>query len=413
MLSLILGTLAVCSLMLLSTLIAASETSVFALLPDVQRLKNGRSNQEKMIAALLDDPLALRISLALLHVFVKVALTILLLVLAWQTTEHASVGIIIIVTSFMIILSELLPRLFARNNDLPVSLLVVKPLKVLINIMKPLVKPVLRFTAQWRQSSREKEISHEELGQALERSLTTTESENEKEIIRGIVNFGALRVKDLMRPLDSMIAVSIDSNFTELVSFINQEGYSRMPVYRKNLDSIEGVLYIKDLLPFLDEGIAFKWSGMLRPGFFVTENKKIDLLLKDFQEKRVYMGIVKNEKGETSGLITLEDLIEGIIGELNTDTSEITESAFRKIDDNTFVFDGRTPIQDFFRALDQEHPFFREPGEEESLEDFIIEFNDELPGAGDELYYEQYTFVIEAVEQKRIKRVRVNVHAQA
>jgi putative hemolysin len=216
-----------------------------------------------------------------------------------------------------------------------------------------------------------------------------------------------------MRPLDAMIAVSIDSTFTELVSFINSEGYSRMPVYRTDLNSIEGVLYIKDLLPFLDEPAEFAWSRMLRPGFFVTENKKIDLLLRDFQEKRVHMAIVKNELGQTSGIITLEDLIREIIGELNTDNSEIPESGFRKLDENIFVFDGRTPVQEFFRVLDQEHPFFREPGEEESLEDFIIEFNDELPEVGDELYYEQYTFVIEAVEQKRIKRVRVNVHAQA
>lgn len=399
--------------MLLSALIAASETSVFALLPVVQRLKNSRSIQEKMIAALLADPLSLRISLVFLHVFVKVALTILLLVLAWQTTEYASVGIIIFIASLAIIMCELLPRLYARKNDLSVSLLLVKPLKMLVNMMRPIVAPILKFRAKWKKLSREKEFSQDELAQVLDLSSSTTDSNNEKEILRGVVNFGALCVKDLMRPLDSVIAVNIESNFSELVTFINQEGYSRIPVYRNDLNNIEGVLYIKDLLPFLDEGPAFKWSGMLRPGFFVTENKKIDLLLKDFQEKRVHMAIVKDEAGVTAGLITLEDLIEEIIGELNADNSEIPENGFRKVDENTFVFDGRTPIQDFFKVLDQEHPFFREPGEEESLEDFIIEFNDELPEVGDELYYEQYTFVIEAVEQKRIKRVRVNIHAQA
>jgi gliding motility-associated protein GldE len=413
LLSLILGSISVCSLMLLSGLIAASETSVFALLPAVQRLKKSRSSQENLVASLLDDPLALRVSLVFLHVIVKVALTMLLLFLAWQSKQDSAIGIIIIVASLAIIICELVPRLYARKNDLSVSLLLVRPLKVLVNLMKPMVNPILRFRAQWKKSLREKDLSHDELAQVLELSSASTEAENEKEILRGIVNFGSLRVIDLMRPLDAMIAVSIDSTFTELVSFINSEGYSRMPVYRTDLNSIEGVLYIKDLLPFLDEPAEFAWSRMLRPGFFVTENKKIDLLLRDFQEKRVHMAIVKNELGQTSGIITLEDLIREIIGELNTDNSEIPESGFRKLDENIFVFDGRTPVQEFFRVLDQEHPFFREPGEEESLEDFIIEFNDELPEVGDELYYEQYTFVIEAVEQKRIKRVRVNVHAQA
>ena len=166
----------------------------------------------------------------------------------------------------------------------------------------------MRFSAQWKKSFREKDLSHDELAQVLELSSATTEAENEKDILRGIANFHALRVKDLMRPIDSIVSISVDSTFTQLVTFVNQEGYSRMPVYRKDLNSIEGVLYIKDLLPFLEEAPDFAWSSMLRPGFFVTENKKIDLLLRDFQEKRVPWLFVKM-KWETSGLITLEDLI--------------------------------------------------------------------------------------------------------
>ena len=170
-------------------------------------------------------------------------------------------------------------------------------------------------------------------------------SEGEKEILRGIVNFGTLTVRQVMKTREEISSINIDLNFHELLTYVNASGFSRIPVYKNTIDSIIGVLYIKDLLPYLEYSQDFKWQDLLRPGLFVPETKKIDLLLKDFQEKRVHMAIVVNDTNSTIGLVTLEDLIEEIIGEINDEFDEI-DQPFRKIDDNTFVFDGRTTFED-------------------------------------------------------------------
>jgi putative hemolysin len=176
---------------------------------------------------------------------------------------------------------------------------------------------------------------------------------------------------------------------------------------------MEGVLYTKDLLPFFEHGKNFPWINVIRPGYFVGATKKIDALLKDFQEKRVHIAIVRDDNGKTVGLITLEDLIEVIIRDINEQPDQLDDQGYTRIDERTYLFSGKASIREVFRLMDVEHPMLREPTDFESLEDFIVEINDELPVEGDELSYDQFTFVVEAVENKRIKRVRVNVHAQA
>jgi len=416
-LSLIVSIGAIVILMLLSGIIAASEVALFSLSPsEIDRFKKSSDRREISIAKLMSVPLMVRVTLLSLHVFTKIAITTSVLMLLWRPGISAQPLIYALIASFLAVLflTEVVPRLLAKRNNIRLAKVIAPTLQVLVALTKPLVLPLLAIRSRWKNVATEKKSTHEELSEVLELTVNAeTDASNGKEILRGVVNFGLLNVKDLMKPREAISAIPIRSSFTELINHINQSGYSRIPVYNDNLDFIEGVLYTKDLLPFLGDSTSFEWSGMLRPGFYVSENKKIDLLLKDFQEKRVHMAIVRDENGRTSGLITLEDLIEQIIGELNVEVTEIPDNGFLKLDDNTFVFDGRTPIEDFFTVLDQDYPFLREPGDHESLEDFIIEFNDELPEAGDELYYEQFTFVVETVEQKRIKRVRVHVHAQA
>lgn len=404
-------------LLTLSFLLAMAETACFSLSPGViEQWSRSSDRREKLVARLMTDPLSMRIALMLVGVPARIFIVALgLLILSAAGFGYGStIEYILGITLALTIISDVVPRTYARKYSAICARRLSAFLNTIVLSCKPASALIVALRTQWKGAFKERKASREELTQALEMAAATdTVVENEKEILRGIVNFGSLKVTDLMKERSAISAINVDAPLDELINQINRCGFSRIPVYKNTLDSIVGVIYVKDLLPFLDGPQGFKWPSILRPGFFVTESKKIDLLLKDFQEKRVHMAIVKNDAGKTSGLITLEDLIEEIIGEINDENDEIENEGYRKLDDTTFVFDGRTPIQEFFKVLDHDPPFFAESKRKESLEDFLIELHDELPAEGDELHYEQLTFVIEAIEQKRIKRVRVNVNEQA
>jgi gliding motility-associated protein GldE len=208
-------------------------------------------------------------------------------------------------------------------------------------------------------------------------------------------------------------AVDSELNFTELMDQVNKSGFSRIPVYRETIDSIDGILYTKDLLPYLDESENFKWQKLLRPGFFVPETKKLDSLLKDFQGKRVHMAIVVDEYGGTAGIVTLEDLIEEIIGDINDEFDEVN-IGYQKIDDHTFVFEGKISIHDLCKALEVDSTMFDDvKGESESLGGLILELHSALPKAGDQVVFDRFTFTVLSVDKKRITRVRVAVQQEA
>jgi putative hemolysin len=252
------------------------------------------------------------------------------------------------------------------------------------------------------------------LNQALEMTAVNhgSTNEDEKEILRGIVNFGTLTVKRVMRTRSRISAADISLNFHQLMEYVSKSGYSRVPVYKKNLDRIEGVLHIKDLLPFMENDLSFQWQDLLRPGFFVPATKKLDSLLKDFQEKHVHMAIVVNEYGGTLGLITLEDIIEEIMGDINDEFDEVGLH-YQKIDDNTFVFEGKTSLHDFCKLINVDPTTF-DPvrGESKSLGGLILELNRELPRTGSQITFERFTFAIESADRKKIKRVKVSIHDQ-
>ena len=250
-------------------------------------------------------------------------------------------------------------------------------------------------------------ITVDELNQALEITTGDETTEEEKGILKGIVNFSTLTVKQVMKSRMDVTAFDIEMDFHELMDKINKSGFSRIPVYNETIDKIEGILYIKDLIAHIDKEDDFKWQILLRPGFFVPENKKVDALLKDFQEQRVHMAIVVDEYGGTSGLITMEDIIEEIVGEIN-DEFDDEDVAYNKLDNSTYIFEGKTSLNDFCKIVGVEPSTFDDvKGESESLGGLLLELNATLPRGGEKIKFDQFLFTIVAVDLRRIKRVRV------
>ena len=232
--------------------------------------------------------------------------------------------------------------------------------------------------------------------------------EEEKEILRGIVNFGTLNVRQVMKSRMEISAIDVEIDFHELMDKVNKSGYSRIPVYEETIDRILGILYIKDLLPHIEKDETFEWKSLIRKSFFVPENKKADSLLKDFQKMRVHMAIVVDEYGGTSGLVTLEDLIEEIIGEINDEFDDTDTLFFQEIDVDTFIFEGKVSLNDFCKKIDLDTQVFDEvKGESESLGGLLLELNSKMPKNGAKIRFKDFEFTILAVDTRKIKKVKV------
>jgi magnesium and cobalt exporter, CNNM family len=403
-----------------SALVSASEVAFFSLkADDLERCQESKNPKDQAIVAMLKKPRLLLATILIFNNLVNVGFITISTFLMWEITgtrnpEEVVVGVVTFAATFAItFFGEIIPKVYATKNNLMFARLMSSFWKTSIVICRPLSKALISFS-RVVESRFEKKGYHatvEELNQALELATKGDDaSDDEREILRGIVNFGTLTVRQVMKSRMDISAVDVEMNFHELMDYINKSGFSRMPAYRETIDRIEGVLYIKDLLPFIEQNETFIWQKLLRPGFFVPENKRIDSLLKDFQEKRVHMALVVDEYGGILGLITLEDIIEEIIGEINDEFDE-ESSDYQKIDEHTFLFEGKVSLHDFCKALDIEDNIFDEvKGESESLGGLILELTNDLPNVGKKITYEPFTFSIEAVDKRRIKRVRVHIH---
>lgn len=409
-------------LLIISGLVSGSEVAFFSLKPeDLDRCRESDERSDKTILELLGKPRQLLATILIMNNTVNVGLVTLATFLMWELSgtrrpEEIIVGVVTFVITFMLtFFGEIVPKVYATKNNLSFARFMATAWRVLIVICKPISAPLMTMSnlVEKRVEKKGYQTTVEELNQALELATSTDEtSAEEKEILRGIVNFGTLSVRQVMRSRVDISAVDSELNFFELMEFINKSGFSRLPVYRESLDKIEGLLYIKDLLPYLDQDAGFAWQKLLRSPFFIPETKKVDSLLKDFQEKRIHMALVVDEYGGTAGLITLEDVIEEIIGEINDEFDE-AGLAYQQVDEHTFVFEGKTSLHDFCKALDVEPDTFDDvKGESESLGGIILEINKGFPKAGDQIQFNHFTFTIEAVDKKRIKRVKVQVHEQ-
>jgi gliding motility-associated protein GldE len=402
-------------LLLLSGLVSGSEVAFFSLSPgEVQSLRDGNA-VERRIYSLVTKPKRLLATILILNNFINISFITLATFLTWEITgtETAEGTIIIILTAIITFLivyfGEVVPKIYANQRSISFARLSVPLIGASTKIFRPLSWMLIHMSQYIENNIQKKryEISADHLNQALELTTNEETTAEEKGILRGIVNFGQLNVKQVMRSRVDITAFENSLDFHELMDKINKNGYSRIPIYKETIDSIVGILYTKDLLPHINKKESFKWQKLTREPYFVPETKKIDTLLKDFQKKHVHMAIVVDEYGGTSGLATLEDVIEEIVGEIR-DESDDDEIIYNKIDEHTYVFEGKTTIIDFCKITEQDPAIFEEvKGESESLGGLILELNNKMPGTGEKISFKHFDFIIIAVDQKRIKKIKV------
>ena len=287
-----------------------------------------------------------------------------------------------------------------------------RPLKVLDVIFSPISLPMRYVTLKIQDTfgKQRSSLSVDQLSQALELTNDEDTTQEEQKLLQGIVSFGNTDTKQVMRPRMDLFALNIDTPFETIIKDIIDNGYSRIPVYEESIDTIKGVLYVKDLLPHLNKK-KFKWTTILREPFFVPENKKLDDLMVEFQTKKVHLAVVVDEYGGTSGLVSLEDIIEEIVGDIS-DEYDDDDLIFTKIDDNNYSFEGKTPLKDFYKIIgieDDFEDFEARKGEAETLAGFVLEISGGFPRIGSKINFKSYVFTIEALERKRIKQIKLTL----
>jgi putative hemolysin len=411
------GTVAMLILLLISALVSGSEVAFFSLSPgDLEELKSSPSGTAKTILDLLEKPKLLLATILIANNFINVSIIILSTVLTNNIFTYITNPVtlfvlqVVIVTFLILLIGEVIPKVYATSNQRRLASLMSYPLSVLRKVFKPISYLLIYSTRLIDRRVKQKghNISVNDLSHALELTDTRQISGNEKQILRGIVRFGNTDVKQIMTSRVNVSAIDKEADFQELLEKIESYGFSRIPVYEETFDHIIGILYIKDILPFLSEPKEFNWQQLLRPPFFVPENKKIDDLLKEFQHKKTHLAVVVDEYGGTSGVVTLEDIMEEIVGEIS-DEFDDEELAYSKLDDNTYVFEGQTALNDLYRVLKIDGDEFEEAkGDSDTLAGFILELEGRIPSKGTEINFHHFTFKIESADSRRIKTVKVS-----
>lgn len=415
--------LVVLTLLVLSGLVSGSEVAFFSFnhnqIVDFTRSSDPR---EKRISSLLRHPKRLLATILILNNLVNIFIVTISTYATWQIVgEEGKQGVTIValttvITVLIIFFGEIVPKVYANHNGKSFAKLTAGLILFSYRFFKPFSWFLMSLTnlIERRMEKKGYNLSVEEINQALEISVEKEEvTEEEKGILKGIVNFGTLSVKQVMKSRMDVTAFDKETDFHELMNQINKTGYSRIPIFSETIDKIEGILYIKDLLPHLEKDETFEWQTLLRPAFFVPESKKIDDLFKDFQEKHVHIAVVIDEYGGTAGLITMEDVIEEIVGEINDEFDDDSDVAFSKIDKNTFIFEGKTSLNDLCKITNTDISTFDDvKGESESLGGLLLEINSMLPSAGEKITYNNFVFTVVAVDLRRIKRVRVHIRSE-
>ena len=416
-------------LLICSALISGTEVAFFSLSQTQLNEQSEKTKGKSLVVKLLEKPKKLLATILITNNFINILIVLLFAALGevlfdgedfsldwgfvFLPTNVIKFTIEVVLVTFLILLfGEVLPKVYATRNALQFSKFMSRPINLLNNFLTLFSWPLIGLTkiVEKRLGGKNSNFSVEKLSQALELTSDTNTTKEEKKILEGIVTFGNTETVQIMKPRIDIFAISDTTTYKEVLENILKNGYSRNPVYHESIDNIIGVLYAKDLLAHLDK-TKFKWQDLLREPFFVPENKKLDDLLSAFQEKKNHLAIVVDEYGGTSGIVTLEDVIEEIVGDIN-DEFDDEDLSYSKIDENNYVFEGKTTIKDFCKVLNAEDEdlFEEEKGESETLAGFILEVSGKFPKKGEEINFHSYTFKVEALDRKRIKQVKVTKH---
>ena len=402
-------------LLLCSALISGSEVAFFTLNPNKWQEKD-MSKRQKVIKKLLHRPNHLLATILITNNFVNVAIIILSSYITASLFNFNSFPIlefiiqVVVVTFLLLLLGEVIPKVFANQNALAFASVMSTPINILSKVLAPISKVLVATTSviEKRFQNKGYQISVDELSTALDLAGENDTNEEEKRILRSIVEFGNIDVKEIMKSRVDVVAIEEKTDFKDVKKLVVSSGYSRIPVYKENFDTILGVLYIKDMLKHIKKE-KFDWTSLVRSPFFVPESKMIDDLLKEFQEKKIHLAIVVDEYGGTSGIVTLEDIIEEIVGEIN-DEFDDDGIMYSKLDNSNYIFEGKTSLNDVLKTIDGEIDYFDEvKGDADTLAGLILELKGNIPEKGEVLAYEPYTFTIESVDQRRVKRVKLSI----
>ncbi|MBP4140635.1 gliding motility-associated protein GldE [Flavobacterium sp. P4023] len=414
---LILGLLAIVVLLFFSALISGAGVALLSLSQkEVDCLSQENNSKGKIIAKLLEKPKKLLATLMIANNFLNISIILFFAFIGENIFEAISnpflkLTVEIIIIAFLILLfAEVLPKVYASRNHVKFAKNIVFPIAFLDKLLSPISLPLRAFTIYLHNKlgKQKTNFSVDQLSQALEMTTSEDTSSEEQKILEGIVSFGNTDTKQVMSPRIDIFALEITEPFIEICPKIIEKGFSRIPVYRDNIDQIEGVLYVKDLLPHINTN-EYDWKLLLREPFFVPENKKLDNLLKDFQSMKSHLAIVVDEYGGTSGLVSLEDVIEEIVGDIS-DEFDDEHINFSQIDDKNYLFEGKINLKDFYRIIDVDEELFEnKKGEAETLAGFILEILGNFPKKNQKIAFENCLFTVETVDQKRVKQIKVTL----
>jgi putative hemolysin len=409
-----------------SAFISGAEVAFFSLSKtDLDVASNSKSKRQNMVVKLLKKPKKLLATILITNNFINILIVLIFAFLGEEVFKDLTLSLNLyffelpirfllevgLVTFLILLFGEVLPKLYANRNAIKFASIMAVPLNALNFVLTFWSWPLLKLTnfIESKFGRTNSKFSVERLSQAFELTADHATTDEEQKILEGIVSFGNTETIQIMKPRIDVFAISGEESFKNVISQIIKNGFSRNPVYHDSIDEITGVLYAKDLLPHLNKD-TFKWQSLLREVIFVPENKKLDDLLREFQEKKTHLAVVVDEYGGTSGIVTLEDIIEEIVGDIS-DEFDDEDLSYSKIDDQNYVFEGKTSIKDFSKVIGVEEEMFEEEkGETETLAGFILEVSGKFPRLKEVIKFQHLSFKIEAMDKRRVKQVKVTIN---
>ncbi len=402
-------------LLFFSALISGSEVAFFSLSPnEIEKIKSCKSTSSKTASKLLANSQELLATILVSNNFVNIAIVVLSTYVINSLFDFGSAVLlgfliqVVIITFILLLFGEIIPKIYANQFSYKYVHLMAIPLQILLIIFKPFALALVSSTKIFdRYFNKKSNLSINDLSSALE--LTSESLAEEKDILKGIIEFGNIEVSEIMCPRVDVHTIEISTGFSTVLRDIIKAGYSRIPVYTKSFDNVKGILYIKDLLPHFNKSDSFHWQTLIRSPYFVPEKKKINELLKELQTDKIHMAIVVDEYGGTSGIITMEDIIEEIVGDIS-DEFDDDEINFSKINDNNYLFEGKTLLNDFYKILEVNNSVFDKiKGDADTLAGLLLEIKGDFPNLYDKINYKQFSFTIEELDKRRIVKIKTHI----